>query len=229
MTTQRATRLRDYLVLPKEVTPYEKNHVGRINRIAAILYFVHIPVFMAVAWWHDTGVLTAFLLTTFCALGPLLANRTLSERQASLVVGFTSMCMGGLLVHFGQGPVQIEMHFYFFVLLAMLSTYGNPAVVLTAAGTVTVHHLVVWWFLPASVFNYDASFWVVAVHAVFVVVESTASCYLARSFYDDVIGLEKIVQARTAELNDKNAVLAAMRDDLAGTLADNRAVLDAVE
>ena len=30
------------------------------------------------------------------------------------------MLMGGLLVHFGQGPVQIEMHFYFFVLLALL-------------------------------------------------------------------------------------------------------------
>jgi|GEM_PF-519253 len=229
MATEHTRTFKDFLVLPPEVTPYEQGHVSNLNRIAVALFFVHIPVFMAVAWWHDTGILTALVLTTFCALGPLFATRTLPARQAAMVVGFTSMCMGGLLVHFGQGPVQIEMHFYFFVLLAMLSTYGNPAVVLTAAATVTVHHLAVWWLMPSSVFNYDASFWVVAVHAVFVVLESTASCYLARSFFDDVIGLEKTVQARTAELADKNVALAAVRDNLAVTLDQNRAVLDAVE
>ena len=225
----RDRRFTDFLALPAEVTPYERNHVAHLNKVAVACFFAHVPVFMAVAWWHGTGVLTALLLTTFCALGPMLAVRSLPERQAAMVVGFASMCMGGLLVHFGQGPVQIEMHFYFFVLLAMLSTYGNPAVVLTAAGTVTVHHLLVWWFLPASVFNYDASFWVVAVHAVFVVLESVAACYLARNFFDDVIGLEKTVQARTSELNERNADLQRVRDDLEVTLGQSKAVLNAVE
>ena len=66
------------------------------------------------------------------------------------------------LVHVGQGPVQIEMHFYFFALLAMLAVYGNPLVILVAAVTVALHHLVLWALLPASVFNYDAPIWVVA-------------------------------------------------------------------
>ena len=66
------------------------------------------------------------------------------------------MCMGGLLVHFGQGPMQIEMHFYFFVLLALLAVFANPMVIIAAAVTVALHHLVLWLVLPRSVFNYDA-------------------------------------------------------------------------
>lgn len=214
MSDPKQRRFTDFLWLPPEVTPYEQSHVTHLNKVAVWSFLAHVPVFMGVAWWHETGVLTALLLTTLTALGPVFAMRTLPARQTAMVVGFTAMCMGGLLVHFGQGPVQIEMHFYFFVLLALLSTYGNPAVVLTAAVTVTVHHLAVWWLLPSSVFNYDASFWVVAVHAVFVVLESTASCYLARNFFDDVIGLEKVVQARTAALDERNAKLRLVMDNV---------------
>lgn len=43
-----------------------------------------------------------------------------------MVYGFTSMCMGALLVHFAAGTlVQIEMHFYFFALLVMLCAYAK--------------------------------------------------------------------------------------------------------
>src|SRR4029453_6189479 len=113
-----------------------------------------------------------------------------NPRSVSLVCGFAAMLMGGLLVNFGQGPVQIEMHFYFFALLAMLVLYGDPVVIDVAAVTVAAHHLLVLIYLPASVFNYAAPWWVVAVHAGFVVLESLATVYIARSFFDNVIGLE---------------------------------------
>ncbi len=43
--------------------------------------------------------------------------------------------------------------------------------------------------------------WSVPVHAAFVVLETIAPCYISRRFFDDVIGLEKIVQARTKEVH----------------------------
>src|SRR3569833_3101525 len=107
-----------------------------------------------------------------------------------MVYGFTSMIMGGVLVHFGQGPVQIEMHFYFFALLAMLCMFGNPAVNLVAAVTVAVHHLVMWWWMPHSVFNYVASIWVVAVHTTNNKHKTVAACFISRRFFDDVSGRE---------------------------------------
>src|SRR6202042_3083434 len=104
----------------------------------------------------------------------------------------TSMFMGGLLVHFGQGPMQIEMHFYFFVSLALLAVYANPLIIIAAATTVALHHLVLYLFLPRSAFNYEASLLAVSVHALFVALESIAACFVARTFFENVGGLEKI-------------------------------------
>ena len=194
-----------YLFLPKEISPTEKAHVERINRIVFIAFFCHIPIFVGVAYLADTGPLLALFLSVLTLVGPALAYYTLeNHRTIAQVFGFTSMCLGGLLVHFGQGPMQIEMHFYFFVLLALLAMYGNPAVNLTAALTAAVHHFSIWLLLPSSVFNYDASIVVVGVHALFVVIETAAAIFIARSFYDNVIGLEKIVTARTQELSQRN-------------------------
>jgi two-component system chemotaxis sensor kinase CheA len=131
-----------------------------------------------------------------------------------VVYGITAMLMGGLLVHFGQGPVQIEMHFYFFALLAMLCMFANPMVNIVAAVTVALHHLIVWLIIPESVFNYDAQWWVVLVHAAFVILETIATCFISREFFDNVIGLEKIVQARTATIEEKQRDMRLILDNV---------------
>jgi two-component system chemotaxis sensor kinase CheA len=213
-------KLLDYLLLPKEMTPFERQYLLRMNHVGTLFYLGHIPVFALVALANGTKPLLALVLTAIVAAGPTMAERALDNpRHVSMVHGFTAMIMGGLLVHFGQGPVQIEMHFYFFVLLALLAVFANPAVVLVAAVTVALHHLLLWLWLPASVFNYAAPVWVVAVHAAFVVLESIAVSYIARSFFDNVIGLEKIVAARTAEVEAKNRDMRLVLDNVEQGLA----------
>ncbi|HVS18250.1 MAG TPA: ATP-binding protein [Planctomycetota bacterium] len=208
-------RLRNFVLLPKEISKFETDYLRRVNRLTMQFFWLHVPVFALIAWANDTGPLFALALTFLVASGPWVAYRYLANpRTVTLVYGFTAMLMGGLLVHFGQGPVQIEMHFYFFALLAMLALYGNPLSILVAAVTVAVHHLLLWLILPASVFNYDAPWWVVAVHAAFVVLESVATIYIARSFFDNVIGLEKIVQQRTTELDDRNRAMRLVLDNV---------------
>lgn len=203
------------LVLPKQVSEFEARYLKRINRISLIFFAMHLPVFALIALVNDTRPLRAIVLTGLVLIGPTVAYFTLANlRAVSVVYGITAMFMGGLLVHFGQGPVQIEMHFYFFALIAMLAVYGNPMVILAAAVTVALHHLILWFILPSSVFNYEAQIWVVAIHAAFVVLESVATCFIARSFFDNVIGLEKIVQARTAELDGRNRDMRLVLDNV---------------
>ena len=60
---------------------------------------------------------------------------------------------------FRQARLQIEMHFYFFALIAMLGTFGNPLVIVTAAATIALHHSCC-SSSSASMFNYDAAVWV---------------------------------------------------------------------
>jgi two-component system chemotaxis sensor kinase CheA len=193
------------VVLPSEISAFERQYLTRMNRIGFWFFLAHVPALTLIALFNQTGPLAVGALACGVVAGPALALLTFENpRAVSVTYGFTAMLMGGVLVHAGQGPVQIEMHFYFFALLAMLAIYGNPLVIVTAAVTVALHHLVLWLVLPASVFNYDAPLWVVAVHAAFVVLESVATCYIARSFFDNVIGLERIVQARTAQLDARN-------------------------
>ena len=187
-----------YLVLPKEISAFEATYLRRLNRIGLVFFAIHVPAMVLLAWANATHPWLALALSSAVVLGPALAYVTFTNpRAVSVTYGVAAMCMGGVLVHVGQGPVQIEMHFYFFALIAMLAVFGNPLVILAAALTVALHHLALWFLLPASVFNYDAPVWVVAVHAAFVVLESVAGCFIARSFFDNVIGLEKIVQLRT--------------------------------
>ena len=208
-------KLAKYLALPREMTPFERSYLERLNKVALVFFFLHIPVFMGVAWVAGTGPLTALVLGLFVMAGPTLAYRTVrNPRALSVVYGITAMLMGGLLVHFGQGPVQIEMHFYFFALLAMLCMFANPMVNIAAAVTVALHHLVVWLIVPGSVFNYDAQWLVVLVHALFVVLETIAACYISREFFDNVIGLEKIVTARTEVIQEKQRDMRLILDNV---------------
>jgi two-component system, chemotaxis family, sensor kinase CheA len=208
-------KLLDYLVLPSAVSDFERQYLVRMNRIGMWFFCGHVPLMMTIAALNGTGVALAALLSSLVVAGPVLANVGFKNpRVISVSYGFTAMMMGALLVHFGQGPIQIEMHFYFFVLIALLAVYANPLAIIVAAVTVALHHLLLWLLVPASVFNYAAPVWVVAVHALFVVLESIASCFIARSFFDNVIGLEKIVQARTAELDARNRDMRVVLDNV---------------
>jgi two-component system chemotaxis sensor kinase CheA len=225
----------DTIVLPGTVSDFERRYLERMNRIGLIFFLLHVPVMVLIAWLNDTGPLAALLIGLGIVAGPTIAYFTLERpRWISAVYGFTSMLMGGLLVHVGQGPVQIEMHFYFFALLAMLAVYGNPMVIVVASVTVALHHLVLWLVLPTSVFNYAAPIWVVAVHAAFVVLEAIATCFIARSFFDNVIGLERIVTERTRELDGRNMAMRLVLDnvrqgfvtvDLAGKMSAERSAV----
>src|ERR1041384_917509 len=110
-------RLLKYLMLPRVVTAFERTYLERMNRIGLVFFWLHIPVFMLIGAANGTFV-EAAVLTTAVAFGPTLGYYALRDRPRvfSSVVGVTAMIMGGVLVDIVQGPLQIEMHFYFFVL-----------------------------------------------------------------------------------------------------------------
>jgi two-component system, chemotaxis family, sensor kinase CheA len=206
-------RLARYLLLPDEITRFEREYLSKMNHVAMIFFALHIPVFTTIAFFNGTGPLEACILTALGWAGPLLARRTLTNpRQVSVIFGLTAMFMGAVLVHFGRGLWTIEMHFYFFVALALLAVFANPMVVVAAAVTVALHHAVLWALAPQSLFNYDAPLSSVALHALFVVLESAAAIFVARSFFDNVIGLERIVADRTRALDQKNAQMKLVFD-----------------
>jgi len=161
---------------------------------------------MLVAFANGGGVVKGRLLTPFTLIGPTVAERTLPvaldiHRHASPHVhGW------GLLVHFRPGPdADRKMHFYFFRLDRALRGFGNPVVILGvrrnggAASPPALH------FDPDECVQLRGLILAVAVHALFVVLESVSRVLCGTELLRQRDWLEKIVAARTEQLDKSRA------------------------
>ena len=64
----------NYLILPEEKTEAEIKHVRSINKIALVVAYLHVPLFVLVALACDTGVMNALILSTLVLAGPTIAS-----------------------------------------------------------------------------------------------------------------------------------------------------------
>jgi methyl-accepting chemotaxis protein len=138
------------------------------------LALAHIPILVAVAWALGQDVTFAFLTATLLGATPLLAWRL---KRPMKVIGFAlAVALAGqtsILVYLFTGhPWQVEMHFYYFAVLAMLSGFCDWMVLLAAAGLIAAHHLGLNFALPDAVYPGGSNFLRVVVHAVVVVIET---------------------------------------------------------
>ena len=138
------------------------------------LGLVHVPILALVAWLQSRDVSGTILTGAVLAAAPLIAwwlqrpMRTVAFALSVALVGQTSI----LVYLFAEHPWQVEMHFYYFAVLAMLSGFCEWGVLLTAAALIAIHHLSLNWILPEAVFPGGSDFLRVLVHALVVVVET---------------------------------------------------------
>jgi methyl-accepting chemotaxis protein len=150
---------------------------------------------LALLWLHVPVVALAGLLTGAPIVGPVLAvvalagpttlcflrDRTGLEMRFVSAAALSSM-PAVLLYQFAGHPWQLDMHMYFFAVLAVLSAWCDWRAVLVAAGVIAVHHLTFNLLLPALVFPEGmASFARVVLHAVIVVVEAGILVWLGEA------------------------------------------------
>ncbi|HWI18111.1 MAG TPA: methyl-accepting chemotaxis protein [Vicinamibacterales bacterium] len=159
---------------------YYQSYLSRVNGALLALLAAHVPVLAGVAMAFDTSVVTALGLSAVILAGPFALGFTRRGSElTSVSIGIALMCLSGLMIHLGRG--MIELHFHIFASLGILVITGSMSTLLAAATTVAVHHIAFWLFLPASVFNYQAGFGIVLVHATFVIFQTVPSCFVART------------------------------------------------
>jgi methyl-accepting chemotaxis protein len=154
-----------------------------VARALILLSFVHVPILAGVSFalGSNTGVntLAALALAGLPCLflwlrRPLI---TVSFALAVTLVGQTSI----LVYAFSGHPWQVEMHFYYFAVLAMLSGFCGWRVMVLAAGMIALHHLSLNSIIPAAVYPGGADYLRVAVHAIIVVVETAMLILIGRT------------------------------------------------
>lgn len=159
----------------------ESSYLKSINKIMLWAMLAHIPIMAIVSSFFNTGIFTALIMATLIASLPTVFTLfSQNHRLTAISYGVGFISMSGLLIHLSKG--MIESHFHIFVSLACLIIFANPWVILAAAATAAVHHIGFYFFLPQSLFNYQASFLIVVVHAVFVVLETIPCMWIAQKF-----------------------------------------------
>jgi PAS domain S-box-containing protein len=112
------------------------------------------------------------------------ATRTLISVVA---VGMVSLLLAA--TH-GSGW-QIDVHMYYFAMLAMLGAYCDITMILVAAGVIAVHHLTLNFLAPALVFPDGTDLARVLVHAAIVLVETGALAWMCLEVAGKLRALER--------------------------------------
>ena len=114
-----------------------------VARALTALAIIHVPIFAAIAYALGGDTWSIAMLTLVLAAAPIIAlalQRPLKIVAFALVIALVGQT--SLLVYVFSGhPWQVEMHFYYFAVLAMLSGFCEWCVLVTAAGLIAVHHL----------------------------------------------------------------------------------------
>ncbi|MEY2420595.1 MAG: hypothetical protein QOI95_662 [Acidimicrobiaceae bacterium] len=191
------------------------------HRGVTVLLWVHavaIPVYAAVRGFSAAHIAVESAIVPMSALAA--SQRVLSRRMRTLAASFGLLSSSAVLVHLSGG--LIEMHFHFFVMVAVVSLYQDWLPFLAAIAYVLVHHGVLGALDPESVFNHPSAIdhpwrWA-AVHALFISGIS-AACLVnwrlnERHLHDAQIAGERLRdESRIVErLNEVGAMLAAELD-----------------
>jgi methyl-accepting chemotaxis protein len=145
-----------------------------IANALTVLAVVHIPILIVIAWALGRDIVTTLSIAAVLAAAPVVAR--LLHRPVTIIGFALSVALVGqtsVLVYLLSGhPWQVEMHFYYFAVLAMLAGFCEWRVLLATAALIAAQHLGLNWALPAAIYPGGSNFLRVLVHATVVVVET---------------------------------------------------------
>jgi len=160
------------------------------DRILVLTLWLLLLLSLLLAGWQDTW-LEVMLLGVPAALVPALLQKLApaGARSTRLAVAASFMVFSALMIHQSRG--MLEFHFAIFCFLAFLLYYRDWLPIVLAAAIIAVHH-VSFYFLQLNqvpVFAYPSagSFWIVLLHAAFVVAETAVLVIFARRMYSESV------------------------------------------
>ncbi len=203
-----------------------------VAKVLTGLAVVHVPVLAVICALIGHGVLPDTVACGVLAaipIGLLYAGRPITMVAFGLaitLVGQTSL----LVLAFSGHPWQVEMHFYYFAILAMLSGFCDWRVLVFAAGLVSVHHLGLNFGLPEAVYPGGSNVVRVLVHALVVVVEVAMLIFIGETIkgaFREAAEARQRAERAAAELErvggqrQQDLVSAGKRADLRGRLLED--------
>jgi diguanylate cyclase (GGDEF)-like protein/PAS domain S-box-containing protein len=141
--------------MPRGVTltapVWEKRH----RLIVGLLWFHILPIGLYSLLGGFGAVHTVVEIFPVVMLAYLASRSWNGPGTRSVLAGLGLMTSSALLVHLGNG--MIEMHFHFFVMLAVISLYQDWRPFLLSIAFVAAHHAIVGVISPHDVFDHSSA------------------------------------------------------------------------
>lgn len=194
--------------------------------------------------WAIASTLTAYTYDTYLlgfvggafitGIAFLVYRMNPGSLLSRITIGASFMAFSMIFIQQHLG--RIEMHFHIFVAIAFLIRYKDIAPVLSAALTVTVHHalfnLAQQYEMavagtPIKVFSYGCGWGLVALHAIFVIVEtiviSSSILNLTREYLNnaEVFTIMDDISESAKQTNEASNFISSAGQELAQNAADN--------
>jgi signal transduction histidine kinase len=188
------------------------------HRGICLLLWLHVAALPVVGTLRDDGFLHSLVETsTVAALGLGASLPTFGRGVRSTLATLGLLASSAALVHFFDG--LIELHFHFFVMIAVVSLYQAWRPYLIAVGFVLAHHLVAGALAPERVFNHSSAQsdpgLFAAVHGAFILAESLA-CLTFWKVNEEALDAER---HRRAELEEANLALSKANQEVSDLVA----------
>jgi methyl-accepting chemotaxis protein len=190
-----------------------------LAKVLTGLGIVHVPVLAAICAVLGRNVAANAIACAALAVIPIAltyAGRsitTIAFGIAITLIGQTSL----LVLAFSGHPWQVEMHFYYFAVLAMLSGFCDWRVLALAAGLVSLHHLSLNFILPDAVYPGGSNPWRVSVHAVVVVIEVAMLMFIGHTIREAFATAAQARQRAEEAAAELERIGGQRQDDLVAT------------
>ena len=190
----------------------------KVARALTILALALVPLLTLIGWalGRDAWSFAAAALV-LAAVPALLLWMQRSIAMVALAIAVALVGQTSLLVFaFNGHPWQVEMHFYYFVVLALLLGFCDWRILIAAAALIALHHAGLNIVLPDAVYPGGTDYFRVGVHAIAVVIETAMLVFIGlairnsfaavdearRLAEESAIELEKFAEQQTVSLED---------------------------
>jgi methyl-accepting chemotaxis protein len=152
-----------------------------VGRFFVVALWLHLPLLAAIGVMNDSFSLPALSLGVFAA-GAATTAWYFDEQSAlaRYVVAVAVVTIVSLMVWLGRGPLQPDMHMYYFAALCALAAYCDWRVIVVAAAATVLHHLALNFIMPLAVFRDGANFFRVLLHGGIVLVAALVLIWLTQ-------------------------------------------------
>ena len=147
-----------------------------LDRVIIPALWLHIPLIAVVAAaLSGPAILLAGTAASLAATVTFCWVRAPNAVATRVLVSVAAVGMVSLLTAACRGSVwQVDVHMYYFAILAVLSAYCELLMLLAGAAVIAVHHLTLNFLAPTLVFPEGVDTARVALHAAIVVMETAA-------------------------------------------------------